>query len=112
MSVLGAVAVLTTSTAAYAASASSHNKPLSDHLVGRQSDGSVLTPDNQYVTPAGVSIEQSGRPMDLAVRPDGKTAVDLTKSGAGLFTVVDLVGQKVLQQYTPPKGTGSGNVGV
>ncbi|GLY77480.1 bifunctional YncE family protein/alkaline phosphatase family protein [Actinoallomurus iriomotensis] len=112
MSVLGAAAVLATSTAAYAASASSQNKPLSDHLVGRQSDGSVLNPDNQYVTPAGVSIEQTGRPMDLAVRPDGKTAVDLTKSGSGLFTVVDLVNHKVLQQYTPPKGTGAGNVGV
>src|SRR3569833_989114 len=112
MCVLGAVAVLTTSTAAYAAAGNGRNKPLSDHLVGRQADGSVLNPDNQYVTPAGVSIEQTGRPMDLAVRPDGHTAVDLTKSGSGLFTVVDLVEHKVLQQYTPPKGTGSGNVGV
>jgi YVTN family beta-propeller protein len=112
MCVLGAVAVLTTSTAAFAAGGNGQNKPLSDHLVGRQADGSVLNPDNQYVTPAGVSIEQTGRPMDLAVRPDGHTAVDLTKSGNGLFTVVDLIGHKVLQQYTPPKGTGSGNVGV
>jgi YVTN family beta-propeller protein len=111
MSVLGVVAALTTSTAAFATSGG-QNKSLSDHLVGRQSDGSALNPDNQYVTPAGVSIEQTGRPMDLAVRPDGHTAVDLTKSGNGLFTVVDLVAHKVLQQYTPPKGTGSGNVGV
>jgi YVTN family beta-propeller protein len=111
MSALGVVAVLTTSTAAYAAGGG-HNKPLTDHLVGRQQDGSVLNPDNQYVTPAGVSIEQTGRPMDLAIRPDGKTAVDLTKSGDGLFTVIDLVSHKVLQQYTPPKGVGSGNVGV
>ncbi|MCO6008628.1 bifunctional YncE family protein/alkaline phosphatase family protein [Actinoallomurus purpureus] len=112
MPVIGIALALATSTTAFAAGVTGHNKPLADHLVGRQADGSVLTPDNQYVTPAGASIEQSGRPMDLAVRPDGKTAVDLTKSGAGLFTVVDLVGQKVLQQYTPPKGTGSGNVGV
>ncbi|MCW2863255.1 MAG: hypothetical protein JWP48_4963 [Actinoallomurus sp.] len=112
MSVVGVVAVLTTSTAAFAANGVGQNKPLSDHLVGRQADGSVLNPDNQYVTPAGVSIEQTGRPMDLALRPDGKTSVDLTKSGNGLFTVVDLVGHKVLQQYTPPKGTGAGNVGV
>jgi YVTN family beta-propeller protein len=112
MSALGIAAVLATSTAAFAARAADQNTPLADHLVGRQADGSVLTPDNQYVTPAGVSIEQSGRPMDLAVRPDGHTAVNLTKSGAGLFTVVDLVNHKVLQQYTPPKGVGSGNVGV
>jgi YVTN family beta-propeller protein len=110
LGVLGVVAVLSTTTAAVAAGG--HNNPLSDHSVGRQSDGSALNPDNQYVTPAGVGIEQTGRPMDLAVRPDGRTAVDLTKSGNGLFTVVDLVGRKVLQQYTPPKGTGSGNVGV
>ncbi|RMI31608.1 hypothetical protein EBO15_42415 [Actinomadura harenae] len=107
-----AAAVLAVSTAAYAAGSGGANKPLTDHLVGRQSDGSVLTSNNQYVTPAGVSIEQSGRPMDMAVRPDGRTAVDLTKSGNGLFTVVDLVTHKVLQQYTPPKGVGSGNVGV
>jgi YVTN family beta-propeller protein len=112
MPVVGIALALATSTAAFAAGVTNQNKPLADHLVGRQADGSVLTPDNQYVTPAGASIEQSGRPMDLAVRPDGKTAIDLTKSGAGLFTVVDLVGQKVLQQYTPPKGVGSGNVSV
>jgi YVTN family beta-propeller protein len=112
MPVVGIALALATSTAAFAAGVTNQNKPLADHLVGRQADGSVLTPDNQYVTPAGASIEQSGRPMDLAVRPDGKTAVDLTKSGAGLLTVVDLVGQKVLQQYTPPKGVGNGNVGV
>jgi YVTN family beta-propeller protein len=112
MSALGAVALLATSTAAFAARGADQNKPLGDHLVGRQTDGSVLNPDDQYVTPAGVSIEQTGRPMDLAVRPDGKTAVDLTKSGDGLFTVVDLVAHKVLQQYSPPKGVGSGNVGV
>ncbi|MFC0042271.1 bifunctional YncE family protein/alkaline phosphatase family protein [Actinomadura rayongensis] len=111
-SALGAVAVLATATAAFAAAPGDANTPLADHLVGRQQDGSVLTSNNQYVTPAGTSIEQSGRPMDLAVRPDGRTAVDLTKSGAGLFTVVDLAGGKVLQQYTPPKGTGSGTIGV
>ncbi|MBO0830264.1 MAG: hypothetical protein J2P24_21020, partial [Streptosporangiales bacterium] len=88
------------------------DRPLGANLTGRQTDGSVLTPDNQYVTPAGDSIEHSGRPLDLAVRPDGKTSVDLTKAGGGLFTVVDLVDRKVLQQYTPPRGVGSGNVSV
>jgi YVTN family beta-propeller protein len=88
------------------------NKPLGQNLVGRQSDGSVLTAQNQFVSPAGDTIEQTGQPMDLEVRPDGGTAVSLTKSGSGLFTVVDLASQKVLQQLTPPKGTGSGDIGV
>ena len=79
-------------------------------LIGRQSDGSVLTATNQLVTPAGSSVEQSGRPLSLAVRPDGLTAVNETWDGKGLFTVTDLVGHKVLQQYSPPAGTGSGNV--
>jgi YVTN family beta-propeller protein len=109
MPVIGIAVALAMSTAALAAR---QNTSLADHLVGRQADGSVLVPTNQFVTPAGVSIEQTGRPMDLAVRPDGRTAVDLTKSGDGLFTVVDLVNHKVLQQFTPPRGVGSGNVGV
>ena len=79
-------------------------------LIGRQSDGSVLTATNQLVTPAGSSVEQSGRPLSLAVRPDGLTAVNETWDGKGLFTVTDLVGHKVLQQYSPPAGTGSGKV--
>ncbi|GAA2091889.1 alkaline phosphatase family protein [Microlunatus panaciterrae] len=88
------------------------NAPLGTNLVGRQADGSVLVPEGKYVKPLGTTIEQSGQVMDLAIRPDGRTAVDLTKSGKGLFTVVDLVNNTVLQQYTPPKGTGSGNVAV
>jgi YVTN family beta-propeller protein len=79
-------------------------------LIGRQPDGSALTSTNQLVTPAGTGVEQSGRPLSLAVRPDGQTAVNETWDGKGLFTVTDLVGHKVLQQYSPPGGTGSGNV--
>jgi len=109
--IISAVAALATASVALAVT-EGQNKPLGDNLVGRQSDGSVLTPQNQYVTPAGDTVEQTGRPMDLAVSPDGRTAVDLTKSGDGLFTVVDLVGHKVLQQYSPPRGVGSGKISV
>ncbi|MCU1584014.1 MAG: hypothetical protein JWM49_570 [Microbacteriaceae bacterium] len=79
-------------------------------LIGRQPDGSVLTATNQLVTPAGTSVEQTGRPMSMAVSPDGRTAVNETYDGKGLFTVTDLVNHKVVQQISPPKGTGSGNV--
>jgi len=99
-------------TGSVAVAATVGNKPLGDNLVGRQADGSVLVPENKYVTPAGATTEQTGQPMDMGVSPDGRTAVTLTKSGDGLFTVVDLVGNKVLQQVTPPKGTGSGDIGV
>lgn len=109
---MGIAAAVLTAAVAFGASAAEGNKPLGENLVGRQDDGSVLTSNNQYVSPAGQSVEHSGRPMDMAVRPDGKTTVNLTKSGDGLFTVVDLVNRKVLQQYTPPKGVGSGNIGV
>ena len=107
---VGTVAVATLTMIVTATAAT--NAGLGDNLVGRQTDGSVLIPEGKLVKPVGTTIEQSGQVMDLAVRPDGKTAVDLTKSGDGLFTVVDLENSKVLQQYTPPKGTGSGNVGV
>ncbi|GAB3416393.1 bifunctional YncE family protein/alkaline phosphatase family protein [Flindersiella endophytica] len=111
--VIGVVAIAVTASVAIAASAAvNENKPLGEHLVGRQDDGSVLTAVNAYITPAGDSIEQTGRPMDLEISPDGRTATALTKSGNGLFTVYDLVNKTVLQQYTPPSGTGSGNVGV
>lgn len=79
-------------------------------LIGRQPDGSVLTATNQRVTPAGTSVEQSGRPMSMAVSPDGRTAVNETYDGQGLFTVTDLVSHKVLQQMSPSKGIGSGNL--
>ena len=94
-----------------AVAATSGDRDLAKRIIGRQSDGSVLTSQNQFVTPAGETIEHSGRPMAMAVRPDGRTEVSLTKSGNGLFTVVDLANRTVLQQYTPPKGVGSNSVG-
>jgi YVTN family beta-propeller protein len=86
------------------------NVPLADRLVGRQPNGSVLDPDNQFLAPAGDTIEQAGRPMAVRVRPDGRTAVDLTWDSMGLLTVVDLAHRRVLQRYAPPHGVGGGDV--
>lgn len=110
---VAAASLIAASAAAWAAG-SDQNTPLGESLVGRQADGSVLTPENKYVTPAGATIEQEGQPIDLLVRPDGQTAVSLTKSQdtVGQFTVIDLAQQKVLQVFTPPDGVGSGNVSV
>jgi len=106
------LALIATAAAATAAGSGSTAPTLGDQMVGRQPDGSVVVAENKILRPAGDSIEQTGQVMDLAMRPDGRTAVDLTKSGNGLFTVVDLTTRKVLQQYTPPKGVGSGAVSV
>jgi YVTN family beta-propeller protein len=83
-----------------------------DALIGRQPDGSVLTSTNQKITPAGTTIEQSGRPMAMAVAPDGKTAVNETWDGKGQFTVTDLVNHKVLQQISPSQGHGASYGGL
>ena len=74
--------------------------------VGRQRDGSVVTPSGQLITPAGTQVEFPGRPLAVAVRPDGRTAALLSgtsiQSGsAPLLTVVNLASTKVVQQFRP-----------
>lgn len=44
-----------------------------NNLVGRQADGSVQTPANQLITPAGKQIEFGGNPISVALNPNGKT---------------------------------------
>ncbi len=103
ISAAGTAAVIGLASLAYSAPTNGPN--LGDRLVGRQSNGMVLTAENKLIDPLGGTIEQTGQVMDLAIRPGGKTAVDLTKSGDGLFTVVNLSTRKVLQQYTPSVGS-------
>lgn len=69
--------------------------------VGRQEDGSVVLPTNQVITPAGQQIEFLGRPVDVALRPDGKTAAFLTNSNPEPITVVDLATNQVVQLFDP-----------
>jgi len=40
--------------------------------VGIQPDGSILVPSNQLLRPAGFQVYLPGRPVDLALIPDGK----------------------------------------
>lgn len=102
-----ALAVVMAGGAAYAATQTGWG----DALIGRQADGSVLTATNQKITPAGTSVEQSGRPLAMTVAPDGKTAVSQTWDGKGQFTVTDLVNHKVLQQISPAAAEGSTSYG-
>jgi YVTN family beta-propeller protein len=68
-------------------------------LVGRQSNDSVLTPVNQFVTPAGEQVEFGGNPMSVKVRPDGMTAAVLigrNNYGGNGINIVDLKTGKLI----------------
>ena len=71
--------------------------------VGRNGD-SLITPDNQIVTPAGTQVELPGiRPNALALSPDGKLLVT-----AGLtheLVVLDPATGKILQRVAFPSDT-------
>jgi len=61
--------------------------PFGTSLVGRQTNGSVLTASNQLITPGGQQVEFNGNPLSSAIRPDGKTAVVLTRSGLNVLNL-------------------------
>jgi YVTN family beta-propeller protein len=65
--------------------------------VGRQQNGTVVTTTNQVLTPAGRQVEFEGRPVAVALSPDGKTAA-LLKSGAAVI-VIDLDTGAVKQKF-------------
>ncbi|CAM3942414.1 alkaline phosphatase family protein [Alicyclobacillus pomorum] len=78
--------------------------PFGTKLVGRQSNGSVLTDSNQFVTPAGKQVEFDGNPISVAVRPDGRTAVILNGrrdyGGNGLNIVNLATGKQIDTNFT------------
>lgn len=89
---------------------------LKDHQVGPQSNGSVIVPSNQVVTPTGNQVNFNGRPLAVAVSPDQKTAVLLVtgSKGAGSsllpvapIVVVDLADGTVKQSFTTTDTNGS-----
>ncbi|PYV41477.1 MAG: hypothetical protein DMG06_16985 [Acidobacteria bacterium] len=65
--------------------------------VGIQSDRSVVVPSNQILRPAGTQISFPGRPVDMALSPDGKTLAVLNSTGVVL---IDLAAQRVKQTVT------------
>ena len=80
--------------------------PPDERRVGRQLDGSVVTPTNQELRPFGRQVEFSGRPNSVALRPDGRTAAVLSDMGSAI-TVVDVVQGKVVQQFDTAYGDAS-----
>jgi YVTN family beta-propeller protein len=86
--------VLFGSVSAYAAK----DGAFGSNLVGRQPNGSVQTPDNHLLTPAGKQVEFPGNPISVAVNPNGKTAVALDGGGYGGsgLNIVDLTTGKLI----------------
>lgn len=83
---------------------------LGDAHVGRQSDGSVVLPNDQVITPVGRQIMVNGaRPNAVAISPDGATAAFLTAAcnGCAVVSTADVKTGKVLQQLNPGQGGGA-----
>src|SRR5262249_41559358 len=68
-------------------------------VVGRQRDGSVLLPNGQTITPAGVQIEVNDRPLGIAVSPDRAQAALATARNFAPRGVhfIDLTTQTIAQ---------------
>ena len=76
---------------------------LSTRKVGPQPDGSILVPTNQLLRPAGFQITFPGRPVELALSPDGKWLAVLNKSSLDLIRVLD----RTIMQTLPIQGGAS-----
>ena len=71
--------------------------------VGPQSDGSILVPTDQLLRPAGLPLAFPGRPVDMALSPDGKWLAVLNMSSLNLIRVLD----RAMMQTLPFHGGGS-----
>ena len=78
-----------------------------DATVGVQPDGTVLTPADQLLDPAGTQLEIPGRITGIVVSPNGRTAVAHSASGDPALSVIDLDTSSIVQSYTGASGAGS-----
>lgn len=72
-------------------------------------DGGTLVPTRQLLRPAGESVEFGGRPVDLALSPDGRSVY--VKDDRGLV-VLDAEGWKLRQELRFPQGGGGSMHGL
>ena len=79
---------------------------LASKKVGPQPDGSILVPSNQLLRPAGFQIFFPGRPVDLALSPDGKWLAVMNKNSLNLIRVFD---RTILQTLPFPESGASFN---
>src|SRR5262245_36427313 len=68
-------------------------------VVGLQNSGSVIVPNGQTITPAGLQIEVNDRPLGIVVSPDGTQAAVTTASNFAprALHIIDLAAQTVAQ---------------
>ncbi len=78
---------------------------LQDRTIGQQPDGSILVPTNQLLRPAGFQILFPGRPVDLALSPDGKWLAVLNNGSVDYIRVQD----RTIMQTLPLPGGASFN---
>lgn len=67
--------------------------------VGLQKDGSILTPTNQLLTPAGTQVLFPGRPVDVLLIDDGKS---LVAKNMKALEFIDVATAKVVQTLDQP----------
>jgi YVTN family beta-propeller protein len=88
--------------AAAAVTATTSNPAFGTSLVGTQTDGKVLLPDNQWLTPYGTRTELTAQTIGTGLSPDGtKVAVQVggDDSGAAHLQILDASTNAVLQTF-------------
>jgi len=81
---------------------------LNKAVVGPQGDGTFVVPTTQVLNPAGKTVEFPGRPVDIAVHPDGRL---LAIKNRGDVVFFDAVERSIAQTLSMPKG-GSAYCGI
>ena len=76
--------------------------------VGPQADGTILVPSNQLLRPAGFQIYLPGRPVDLALTPDGKFLLVKNKADLDLIRLSD----RTILQSLPFNQSGASFTGI
>ena len=80
----------------------------SNPRVGLQPDGSILVPSNQLLRPAGFQVSLPGRPVDLALSPDGKFLFVKNKEDVDLVRLSD----RTILQTLPFVRSGASFTGI
>jgi YVTN family beta-propeller protein len=68
-------------------------------VVGQQPNGSVLLPNGQTITPAGIQLEVNDRPLGVVITPDGRQAAVATASNfqSRALHFIDLATRSIAQ---------------
>jgi YVTN family beta-propeller protein len=76
--------------------------------VGPQPDGSILVPSNQLIRPAGLQVYLPGRPVDLALTPDGNFLLVKNEGDLDLIRLRD----RTIMQTLPYSQSGASFTGI